>query len=150
MIALRFRERVRQRLARFNQRGDRLLDAGNRTPGPVFRLHKIENLTIFGKTGDDPGHDAAQRGKILVSGKIFDRADFQLRASRKHPMGRPVGPNSSKGTTGLEPRCAWLMAHQAFSLESDPSTRCAEAEIFSRRSRAGLAAKTETASASRC
>ena len=36
MIALRFRERVRQRLARFNQRGDRLLDVGNRTPGPVF------------------------------------------------------------------------------------------------------------------
>ena len=72
MIALRFRERVLQRLARFNQRGDRLLDVGNRTPGPVFRLHKIENLTIFGKTGDEPGHDAAQRGKILVSGKIFD------------------------------------------------------------------------------
>jgi hypothetical protein len=113
MIALRFRERVRQRLARFNQRGDRLLDVGNRTPGPVFRLHKIENLTIFGKTGDEPGHDAPQRGKILVSGKIFDRADFQLRASRKHPMGRPIGPSSSKGTTGLEPRPlgSWHIKH---------------------------------------
>jgi hypothetical protein len=39
----------------------------------------------------------------LVSGKIFDRADFQLRASRKHPMGRPIGPSSSKWTTELEP-----------------------------------------------
>ena len=49
MISLRLGERMRQRLASLDTRGNGLLDGGQRASGAVFRLNEVENFTILGK-----------------------------------------------------------------------------------------------------
>jgi hypothetical protein len=92
MISLRLGERMRQRLASRDTRGDGVLDGGQRASGPVFHLNEVENFPILGKAGDEPRHDAAQRRKVLRSCEIFDRLDFHERACCKRRMGRPIRP----------------------------------------------------------
>ena len=59
MISLRLSERMRQRLASLDTRGNGLLDGGQSASGPVFGLNEVENFTILGKADNEPRHNAA-------------------------------------------------------------------------------------------